>query len=315
VRRFIPILFLVVLGWVPGLFAADTFRLTNGETLVGEMLVASANETGVQIKIGDGKYERVPWQSFSQDDLKKMVTNAKLKELVEPYIEISQEERIRRTDPNPKDPERFERPAKQSLLGAFFGSGLGMVVLGLLYLANLYAAFEIALFRARPIPLVCGVSALFPIFGPIAFLSMPTRLPARDEAEPPLPVEPVAETADVNPMLADGAAHPAGLTIHHEEKAKADIPDPIVFPRGQFTFNRRFFETKFPGFFGTIKRDAEKDLILQFKTGHGEFIAHRITRISASDLHVEVHKGHANEEVSIAFADIKEIQQKHSKAK
>ena len=31
-------------------------------------------------------------------------------------------------------------------------------------------------------------------------------------------------------------------------------------------FNRRFFETKFSGFFGMVRRDTEKDMIEQTQT-------------------------------------------------
>ena len=52
----------------------------------------------------------------------------------------------------------------------------------------------------------------------------------------------------------------------------------FLFQRGQFTFNRRFIETKFSGFFGIVRRDAEKDMILLIKSTRGEFPASRITR-------------------------------------
>ena len=57
----------------------------------------------------------------------------------------------------------------------------------------------------------------------------------------------------MNPMHADGAAHPTTLKLAHEDKAPGPaIPPTVTYQRGQFTFNRRFFETKFPGFFGVV---------------------------------------------------------------
>jgi len=82
-------------------------------------------------------------------------------------------------------------------------------------------------------------------------------------------------------------------------------------PRGQFTFNRRFFETKFPGFFAVVRRDADKDMVLVIKAARGLFVGQRITRIAANDLHLQVTKGHASEEVMIPFVEMQEIRLQH----
>ena len=70
-------------------------------------------------------------------------------------------------------------------------------------------------------------------------------------------------------------------------------------------------ETRFPGFFGVVRRDADKDMVLLIKSSRGLFAGHRISRIAANDLHLEVHKGHASEEVMVPFIEIQEIQLKH----
>ncbi len=154
-------------------------------TISGELLVGAANDAGVQIKVGEGQYRRLPWTSFSQEDLKKLAKIQKLEPLVEPFIEVTQEEKLKKTEVNLKQPERLERPAPQSLFGALFSSGLGLVVMLLLYAANIYAGYEVSIFRARPPALVCGVSAVLPFAGPIIFLSMPTKVaPAAETWEP-----------------------------------------------------------------------------------------------------------------------------------
>ena len=198
----------------------------------------------------------------------------------------------------------------------------------LLYAANIYIGYEVAIFRAQPLPLVLGASAVLPIIGPIIFLSMPTRMqpaaPTWDAAEGGAPVGAAAPIAGTGPAAEDPdnpmqgqVAHTAGLRLHTdtEPQAKKSAKAPTqTFQRGQFTFNRRFFETKFPGFFGVVRRDAEKDLVLLIKSTRGEFMGDRITRIAANDLHLQVHKGNASEEVMIPFQDIKEIQLKHKEA-
>ena len=292
---------------------AATFKLTDGKVVTGELLDASANDSGVQIKLGEGQYERVPWASFTQEDLKQFAQNKRLESLVEPFIEITEEDRIKRTEVNIKQPPRLERPPDQSVLGAMFGSGLGLLVLALLYGANLYAAYEIALFRAQNVPLVCGVSALVPVIAPIVFLCIPTRV---QPAEATWATAPAEHPEAFNPMQVETAEHPSALRLHHAEAEAAQpaLPPTTTFARGQFTFNRRFFETKFPGFFGTVRRDADRDMVLVVKSSRGEFVGQRISRIAANDLHLQVVKGHASEEVMIPFLEVQEVRLKHKDA-
>ena len=320
VRRLLLILPLL-LGFSSAVLWADTFKLTNGETVNGEVLPTSANDQGVQVKVGDGEYQRVPWANFSQDDLKNFAKNQRMEPFVEPFIEPNPEEKVKRTEVNIKAPPKLERPARQSLFGAFFSSGLGIFVMILLYAANIYAGFEVAIFRAQPPLLVCGLSAVpfLGILSPIIFLCLPTNVKATPPAVETAPAEPkplaaAAATPDVNPMLGEGVAHPGGLKLAHTEETKSTLPETITYQRGQFTFNRRFFETKFPAFFGVVRREADKDMVLVIKSNRGEYTTQRISRIAANDLHVQVQKGAATEEIMVPFQEIKELRLKHKDA-
>ena len=119
-------------------------------------------------------------------------------------------------------------------------------------------------------------------------------------------------------MLASGAEHPTGLKLAKSETSqmpgKAALPETVTYQRGQFTFNRRFFETKFPGFFGVVRRDADRDMLLVIKTTRGEYDGRRISRIAANDLHLEIQNGSATEEVLIPFQEIQQIRHKHKDA-
>jgi hypothetical protein len=330
VRRFSLIAVWLVAALLAGRAYADTFTLANGQTMTGELLMGSENDAGVQIKVGEGKYERVPWANFSQEDLKKLVKTPKLAPLVEPFIEITQEDKIRKTEVNIKQPQRLELPPKQSLIGALLSSGIGIFIVLLLYAANVYAGYEISIFRARPTALVCGVSAVLPVIGPIIFLSMATKLPPVEEVRPPAP-EAAAEGAAadaVNPMQAADAEQPTGLRLAGTGPAdavklaqfeggaqEAAMPETVVFQRGQFMFNRRFFETKFANFFGVVRRDADRDMVMAIKSSRGEYVGQRISRIAANDLHLEVHHGPATEEVMIPFVEIQQIRLRHKNAK
>jgi hypothetical protein len=325
VRRFLFTISILFLGFLAPNIRADTFKLNNGETLTGEALPTSASDEGIQIKVGEGEYKRVAWSNLSQEDLKKLAENKKVAPFAEPFIEVSREEKMKRTEVTIKDPPRLTRPASHSFFGAMFSSGVGVMVMLLLYAANIYAGFEVAVFRAQSVPLVCGAAAVLPVIAPIIFLCMPMKMqPAQawDETAAeaaPAPAPEAAAPDALNPMQGDPAAHPSGLRLHtdteqHTKPTAATVPTQ-TFQRGQFTFNRRFFETKFPGFFGVVRRDADKDMVLLIKSARGEFLGERITRIAANDLHLQVHKGNASEEVLIPFQDIKEIQLKHKLAK
>jgi hypothetical protein len=308
---------------------ADTFKLANGDTLTGELLTGTAGDTGVQIKVADGKYEKVPWANFSQEDIKKFSENPKLQAFVEPFVEITPEERIQKTQVNIKPPPRLDRPMARSLAGAMLSSGLGFFLLLVLYAANIYAGYEISIFRGQPTGLVCGVAAIAPLIGPIIFFAIPTRLKPGEKADQDAeaPGEPVASAAagavaaapanEINPMRAEGAAHPSALKLAHADSdmhSASAKPAATTFQRGQFTFNRRFFETKFPGFFGAVRHGADRDMVLVIKSARGQYTGQRITRIAANDLHLLVQHGPASEEILIPFQEVQEVQLKPREA-
>ncbi len=322
---------LLVCGFAAVVSSAETFKLTTGQEITGEMLTSSANDMGVQIKVAEGDYQRVSWASFSQEDLKRFSQSPKLQPLVEPFIEITPQERLKKTEVTIKEPPRLKRPQRQSLLGAMFSSPLGLLMLLAGYAATIYAGYEVAIFRAQPPMLVAGLSAVpfLGVLSPIVFLAMPTRFKPGDELgpeaaaaapvagiAPPQPVPAGAAEADLNPMHADGVVRPTSLKLAHDDKpAGPALPQTVTYQRGQFTFNRRFIETKFANFFGVVRRENDKDMQLVIKSTRGEYYGERISRIAANDLHLEVKHGHASQEVMIPFIEIQEIRVQHKDAK
>lgn len=291
-----------------------TFQLNDGQTLTGDYV--SCDENGLQLRLVSGSYKRTAWMQFSQADLKMLAQKRnipKIAEFVEPFIEIPPEKRLEKTKVTIKPVERLDRPAKSSLLGALFGSSVGLVTLLLIYAANIYAGYEISVVRAYHPALVCGVSAVVPFIGPIVFICLPTRIISAEEYKPGesrAAAHAAAEAAQAAAVPEGDYAYPPPEAV----EAKPALPKTQVFQRGKFTFNRRFFETKFAGFFGLVRRDPEKDMVLLFKTARGEYVASRVTRIAANDLHVEVRKGAASQEVTINFTEIQEVQLKHKDA-
>jgi hypothetical protein len=196
------------------------------------------------------------------------------------------------------------------LFAALFSSSVGLVVLLLIYVANIYAAYEIAACRAQPIALVMSVAVVLPFLGPIIFLAMPKRA----ETTKPAASQPSAAS---HTFAVGGAAPPAAAAgIHIAEAswhgaAPAAAPSEAqIFQRGQFTFNRRFFETKFSGYFAVIRREAEKNMELTVKTGRAQYLVERITRIATNEMHVEVGLSAVKQEVVVPFVEIVEVQLK-----
>ena len=325
VRKFLWI----ILGfWLCGFVTianAGTYPLTDGTSVSGDVI--AFNDDGVIFHTPDDKYtDRIPWTKFSQDALKALANDPKLnsnkeqkiRDYAEPFIETP-----------PRAPAevnivvhnvtRLALPPKQSVIGALFSSSLGLLVILLIYAANIYAGFEVAVFRARPPALVAGLSAVVPIVAPIIFLSMPTYMPQGATEEdmqmatgaPPDAVAPAAAAPEAQPAAEESLHLAAAATVGTAAK---ELPETQVFQRGQFTFNRRFFETKFSGFFGMVRTGSNKDMVLVIKTPKGQHVAERITRISANEAYFEAVNGSARHEVMVAFGEIQEVQLKHKDA-
>ena len=312
--------------WLCGLLAAagaDSFPMADGTTVSGD--VVSFNDSGIIFRMDGDKYtDRLPWIKFSQDGLKQLAQNPKIDPFVEPFIAPPPVERAPKPEVKIQDVTRLDRSAPASLFGGLFSSGVGLLALLLIYAANIYAGYEIALFRARPLAVVMGVAAVLPIAGPIIFLSMPglreTAAERAEEMSAETPAEGVPAANEPHRFLVPGVEKPeeeihiaTGSWEAGAPPAPPEQPQTEIFQRGQFMFNRRFFETKFSGFFGIVRREADKDKVLQVKTPHALFVAERITRIAANEVHFEVLRGDSRQEVMVPFAEIKEVQLKHKK--
>jgi hypothetical protein len=309
--------------WLCGLLAAAgavSFPLADGTTVSGD--IVSFNDNGIIFRLDTEKYtDRLPWVKFSQDGLKQLAQNPKIDPFVEPFIlPPPPPEKSAKPEVKVQSVARLDRSSPASLFGGLFSSGVGLIALLLIYAGNLYAGYEIALFRARPPGLVMGVAAVLPIAGPIIFLSMPgLRVAEPTVGETPAEEAPVE--SEPHRFAVPGVVKPEEeihiATGSWEAGAPPTPPEQQeteVFQRGRFMFNRRFFETKFSGFFGIVRREADKNKVLQVKTPHALFVAERITRIAANEVHFEVLRGDSRQEVMVPFAEIQEIQLKHRKA-
>ena len=306
---------LVVGAWLESRSAAATFKLADGGELTGEPIAFGRD--GVAVKKPDGSFSaKVAWTNFTQEALQQLATLPRAKPFVDPLLEPDVPEPSRKVAPELKlkPVPRLDRPDPQAGLGALFSSSITVTMLLILYLANIYAGYEISIFRNQPAALVAGVAAVAPVVGPIVFLCTPTRIPKGAEEEVQAPAHEAAMHDDqsaafemgTDPSSTPSAPAPAGAAPGHAQ--------PTVYKRGQTTFNRRFFETKFSGFLRVVPSEAEKDLVVLIRSSRGEHVGSRITRIMPNELFLQISKGGATADVIIPFSEISEVQVRHKEA-
>lgn len=313
-RRFLGFVGAFCLLWaLTGHLEAADFKLTNGEVIRGE--AASFNDDGLIVRLNTGGFSpRISWGKLTQDTLRELLNNPQAKQFAEPFIEIppevkEQERKERKKEIVVREPEK---PALPPAKGGFFASlmnPVGWFLLALLYAANLYAAFEVALFRGRPVALVVGLALVLPVIAPALFAALPSAHAAAYTPTEAAPVEAPAAEQKVAPG-------PAGMGLASHTPSGAGPANPVykeVFSRSNTTFDRRFFETKYTGFFRVVPSDAEKDMVLVVKGAKAQYIARRISRISANEVHLQLQSG--GSEVSIPFGEIVEVSVRHKDAK
>jgi hypothetical protein len=307
-RRF-QLLVLLVVWAIQAIAVADEFKLTNGDVIKGEP--ASINSDGLVIRQEIGGFsDRIGWTRFTQETLKMLLDNPQAKRFVEPFIEAPPEakakEKAKKKEIIIKEPPRPERPVQKNFFTGLL-TPAGFMVLAIIWFANLYSAFHIAQFRGRPVALVVGLSVILPVIAPILFLSMPST----DAAAPP-PVEQAPASTEVvsaeNKVA--GMQSSLGLAAHQKGGPKQDT-NQQVFKRTETTIDRRFFETKFAGYFRMVPENP--DMVLVVKTPKQEYVARRISRISGAEVHLQLLRG--NTEVGVPFGEIAEVQVRHKDAK
>jgi hypothetical protein len=287
-------LWLGLAGWARGAETL-TLNMTDGASWTGEIL--KFDDNGLMLKATGDVYTNLPWGRFSQATLKQLTQNPKLKPLVEVFIEPDESQQSSKPAIRVKTVKRMDRPVPSSVLGGMLHSSVGLFILFVLYLANLFAALEVALFRARPVAQVVGWSALLPIIGPVIFLARPTKI------EPVMETSAGAASAESAVPGQKPAAEIQVAEVPLNEEKQEKKPEPQVFARGKFTFNKRFIETKFAGFVGELKGEG-KLFVMSIRTTKEAFTVKHITQIRASELILETLERGA---VTVPLADLKEI--------
>ena len=282
----------------------QTLKLADGGVVVGRIISAKDQFVQVALDTGGGapSYTNVFWVKLSQETLQELTKNR----TTAPFANIFLDPPVREVTGNQakkaitiKPPPRLDRPTG----GSFFASPIMVTLLLLIWAANVYAGWEVGIFRQWPAAMTAAVAAFVPILGPLLFLIMPTHRTKQAVVEEVAPVEEAPAVVEEAPVQA----------VEHAP-AKPSLPVTITYARGQTTFNRRFFETKFAGFLKMVPGEAERDKLLHFKSARGEFTGHRLSKVEPNELYLQIRKGAATEDVMIPYTEISEVQIKHKDA-
>ena len=301
---------------------AEVYTLENGNSFTGEM--ATLDEDGFIINLDSGGFsKRTELVYLSQETLKKLANNPKYRGLVTPFIDFPEED-MKPPEINVRQPERIEVVEEAGSFFSSFSTPIGILFIVAIYLGNLLAAFEVAAYRGRPAALVCGLSIILPLVTPVIFLSLPAAEGSYadqgeeeeeiehagvDAGAPAPPSPPPTAGAPGVPAMGQGKL---GLKKSGGAGAGAG-KEAQVFTRNDTEFNRHFFETKFSEFFRVVPSPAIKDMVLDFKGPKKDFVARRVTRISANEIHLQLIDG--KKEVSLGFGEIVQVRLRHKNDK
>ena len=286
------------LGLASAVFAAE-LTLADGGSVSGE--IVKFDDYDVMIHTATDSYTNVMWSKFSQESLKQLSANPKYRSFAEPFIEPTAAARPAKPEIQVKYEQTVTLPPHPSLFGGLFHSSLGLFLLLLIYAANLYAAYEVAAVRGKPIGLVMGLSAVLPIIGPIIFLSQPMQIASEAVEAAPEAGAPGA-TAPEGTAAAPGQEEIQIVSASWQPSQEEKKPQPQVFSRGAFTLNKRFIETKFAGFIGEPKGDALK-FSMEIKTLKATIAVQSIKQVAANEAILATPHG----PLTLPLADIQEI--------
>ncbi len=298
---------------------AAEFKLITGDVYRGDL--SAADNDGIVVRLETGEFSpRIDWAKLSDETLRQLLENPRAKPFAEPLVEPTEvfvpvkvkEIAVRPVTGRVALPEGV----KKGLLSALISPN-GLILLIALFFANLYAAFEVARFKWRPVALVCGLSAVLPVVGWVIFLVLPRVSVAEQESATDAAVANTSVSVGTSAPSANeaprgGAAAALGLSkASGGSGGGGGDGGPKVFKRGETTFNRRFFETQFPTFFRVVATEADKDQVIDVAAGKSSVVASRISRISATEIHFKTAN---NQEIGVNFADMTQVTLRHKDA-
>ncbi|MBI1842759.1 MAG: hypothetical protein HYR88_18110 [Verrucomicrobia bacterium] len=294
---------------------AESYKLLDGQAVEGPPM--NATKEGIAFRDSSGSQgPRIHFTNFTQQALLELAKHPKVKRpLIEQYLEIVVEEptnKVGRPKVELRPFDHLQRPDPKGGLSQISTSSIGLFFLFLLFVGNLYSAYEVGVFRNYSPYLVMGIAFVAPLLTQVIFLCLPTYVPksAGEEIDATAAHVPTFAAAGGGPSSGPaGGAAGAGGGAAGGGTAPAVLPH---FKRGEYTFNKRFFETKMSGFFGIRPTEAEKGFQFQVKCNRGQLVCNRVVRVTPAEVTLQVLRGATIEEMSVPFTEILDIQIKQN---
>ena len=239
-RRFL----ITLIGWlamIASVASAGTFPLTDGSKIVGSP--DAIVDKGVIFLLDGGDYSpRIEWSRFTPEALKELMAEARTdaeRSLLEPLVENLPQEVAKRKEIIIKPIQTPDRPLRGGGIFALGGSPVGWFIILVLYGANLFAAYEVSIYRRQPLAIVCGLAAIpfFGVLSPIIYGAMPTQQPP-----PESPNETILAQDGPAAALAAAAAS-EGATTAPPEAGSSHRPPPRRRGRNLSFFNGGSFRS------------------------------------------------------------------------
>jgi Ni,Fe-hydrogenase III component G len=272
----------------------ESYSFADGGSVTGD--VFKADDFALTLHLPDDTYTNFAWPRFSQEALKQLAENPKVeKSFVLPFLAAQP---IAKLEITVKSVQRLKRPENPSVLAGIFTSSIGLFILFVLYLANLYAAYEISIAKARSAGQVIGTAAVLPVIAPIIFLWLPIRIevPAEQKEAEAVAAEVAAAQQEEKIQIAE-----ASWKTDEASQAVPKKMEPQIFPRGKFTFNKRFIETRFADF--ANGGELAKKYSMELRTMKDQLAVERIAQIGQNEMILETASG----QVTVPFSDIQEV--------
>ena len=332
---------LITFGWISTAWGALQFELTGNRPPVNAFGIASINDKGVvfSLKPGQADYTRHRWSEFSLKGLETLLAqlpaeraflqkDARTRLLLLDFIRagiIAQSRRPAQvpvvqpaqdskknpsqgeTDENQKNefnlvpgPAILAPPASRLSPINWLNPG-GLFILLLLSGLSAYSGHEIAVFRHRPVKIICTLSALIPVIVPLIVLFLPDPAEAHAQA-----------VAEANDQFLIGAAPVSGAAAEDhkmltDETRIEGIDGSVVMERYQNTeihFSDQFFSEYFSRFYQASPAPGQS-LVIQ--TPEVIYPVHHISRLELESLSVVYAQGLEWVEESIDYRLIEEV--------
>ena len=166
-----------------------------------------------------------------------------------------------------------------------------LIVMGL----SVWAGREVAIFRNRPVRLVCLLSAVCPVIAPVVFLVLPA---VNEESQVPT-LTPVPEMAVV-----EEATHITELDTRLEPKETPSVQVHECYRAGETRFSGKFFADYLARYYKAPPEDG-CDLLLT--TPEGSYPVHHISDLSLESMSFVYPSQEGLIETSIPYRHLQEV--------